>query len=277
MKKKKYDTYLKGVLYIMNRIKRIFLIILSFIFVIVSFWVYLKHEQTQNNKIEVLQNKIEILQTKLTSSDIQWREDSFNYLAIGNSITKHGICDYWWNEVGMAASNSQHDYYHLVFKDLKEKKEVVKSYAVNFSIWETQSADRAETLEVIEPYLDKKLNLVTIQLGENAVDLNTFQKDYVSLINYIKNASPNAQIIIVGDFWNYQERDIMKKEAADSCNVKYVNLDEIKDNSEYQCGLGTVVYDTEGNGHTVEHDGVAKHPNDKGMLYIANAIINSID
>lgn len=261
----------------MNKVKRIVLFSLSFAFVIVLFFFFLKHEQKQNKEIKALQNRIEVLQTKITSSDIQWTKDGFNYLAIGNSITKHGICDYWWNEVGMAASSAQNDYYHLVLKELKEKKESVKSYAVNFSIWETQSTDRAETLEILASYLDRKLDLVTIQLGENATDLNTFQKDYISLINYINDASPNAEIIVVGDFWSLEDRDTMKREVADECNIKYVSLDEVKDNAEYQCELGSVVYDAEGNKHTVDHDGVAKHPSDKGMLYIANTIIELID
>lgn len=31
-------------------------------------------------------------------------------------------------------------------------------------------------------------------------------------------------------------------------------------------------YDEEDNPHTVEHDGVTKHPNDKGVKWIANKI-----
>jgi hypothetical protein len=35
-------------------------------------------------------------------------------LAIGNSITTHGKCSYWWSNAGMAASDELHDYFHIV-------------------------------------------------------------------------------------------------------------------------------------------------------------------
>lgn len=46
-------------------------------------------------------------------------------------------------------------------------------------------------------------------------------------------------------------------EAVNNTGVQFVNLDEIKEKEEYQCGIGTVVYDFYGGGHTVEHEGVA--------------------
>lgn len=47
--------------------------------------------------------------------------NEFNYLAIGNSITQHGICDYWWNKHGMAASKEDKDYVHLVKNGIEDK------------------------------------------------------------------------------------------------------------------------------------------------------------
>jgi len=36
------------------------------------------------------------------------------------------------------------------------------------------------------------------------------------------------------------------------------------------------VYDNSGNSHIVEHKGVAKHPNDKEMRRIANAVLLAV-
>lgn len=47
--------------------------------------------------------------------------NEFKYLAIGNSITQHGICDYWWNKHGMAASREDRDYVHLVKNGIGDK------------------------------------------------------------------------------------------------------------------------------------------------------------
>ena len=44
--------------------------------------------------------------------------DTFKYLAIGNSITQHGINEYWWDQMGMAATRSDRDYYHIVVSEI---------------------------------------------------------------------------------------------------------------------------------------------------------------
>ena len=48
------------------------------------------------------------------------------------------------------------------------------------------------------------------------------------------------------------------------------------DNKKYYCGLGAEVYDTNGDVHIVEHNGVSTHPGDNGMQAIADEIIISI-
>lgn len=207
---------------------------------------------------------------------IEYSEDSFNYLAIGNSITYHGTCDYWWNEgVGMAASSNTKDYVHLLADYLnKEIKKDVTTYSYNFYTWEVQSADRAETLTLLDGLLNEKLDLVTIQLGENASDISTFEADFIELIKYIKNASPKAQIIVLGEFWLDSNKDIAKKNACKTCEIPFVDLSEIQGVTEYQAGLGTIVYDADGNEHVIEHEGVAAHPGDKGMEWMAKATLN---
>lgn len=231
--------------------------------------------------IQSLQNEILLLKKNskndFSNDKIKWSADSYNYLAIGNSITYHGLCSYWWNAVGMAASDIDHDYVHLTIKHLKEKRDDVNSYIYNFNAWERQCEDRDETLESIEPYLDKALNLVTIQLGENTKELKTFKNDFISLINFIKNKAPNAEIVVIGDFWKYKNRDSLKQRAASECNVRFANLDKIADNRDYFCGMKTKVYDALGNKHIVKHHGTSVHPGDKGMEFIAKKIISELE
>ena len=176
----------------------------------------------------------------------------------------------------MAATSPENDYYHIVVNHLKEEKDDVSSNVYNFSIWETLYTDRAETLEVLDYYLGESLDLITVQLGENAQNLDTFESDFEYLINHIKEKCPSAEIIVIGDFWESENRDDMKKKAAEKCGVKYISLNEIKDNNEYQCGMGTEVYGEDGKAHIVEHSGVAAHPNDKAMKFIADKIIENI-
>lgn len=200
--------------------------------------------------------------------------DTFNYLAIGNSITRHGITDFWWGYNGMAASDRQHDYCHLVLSYLEGKYDNVSLEILNFSVWESQAEDRDGTLtEYLEPVLNPDLDLITIQLGENVDDLETYEEDYVSMIRFIRSKAPNARILVVEDFWTVEERNEMEFTACALTDAEYVSLDGIASNSDYYCGLGTTVYDKYGNEYTVEHEGVAMHPGDAGMAAIAERII----
>lgn len=56
-----------------------------------------------------------------------------------------------------------------------------------------------------------------------------------------------------------------------------LSLNEIKGNANYLAGLGTIVYDQNGNGHVIEHEGVVVHPGDKGMKYIAEVVEKKIE
>ncbi len=238
---------------------------------------YLESLQTQVNELRAgvvpgIIPEVEIDDTGLMLNDLSG--DDYYYLAIGNSITTHEKTTYWWNKCGMAASDTDHDYYHLVLKYLKEHVDgKVVSDSFGFSFWETLSHDRNEMLPQLDPYLGEKVDLVTIQLGENAMDLSTYESDYVDLIEYIQDKSPNAKIIVVGDFWFVDGRDALKESAVKKTGVEYASIEYIVGNGNYQCGLGRIVYDDEGNEHTVEHEGVAIHPSDEGMKVIADSII----
>lgn len=222
-------------------------------------------------QISAMQDEIDKLQGKVEYSDT-----AFNYLAIGNSITLHGLADYWWNEIGMAATTADNDYVHLVSDYLEETYGEVCFYAMNYFKWETQSHDRAETYETIDPYLSNKLDLITVQLSENVSDTTTFESDFEALLKYLSQKAPNAKILVIGDFWDSGEKEAAKRAATEKFGVQYISLDEIKGNPEYQCGIGTTVYDKEGRPHVVEHNGVAGHPGDKGMRYIADKIIEGL-
>lgn len=141
---------------------------------------------------------------------------------------------------------------------------------------EVQSEDRAETLSSLDELMSDKIDLVTIQLGENASDLNTFEADFEELIRYIQNGAPNAQIVVIGDFWEVRHRDSMKEYACEVCGVDFVSLDEIKEKGTYRCGIGTIVFGEDGNPHTVEHEGVANHPGDEAMMWIAKRVFMKV-
>ena len=162
---------------------------------------------------------------------------------------------------------------NLVKKYIEQTYGECVSYAYNLSCWEGVE-QRSDTLELLDPYLDEKLDLVTIQLGENAISFDTFTSDMVELIDYVRSKCPNAQIIIIGEFW-YSERNEYRKKAAEQTSCAFADLSEIIGDSEYQSKAGTVCYLKDGTTVEVSEE-AATHPGDKGMVYIANKVIELI-
>ena len=200
-----------------------------------------------------------------------WPADSFNYLAIGNSLTRHQINAYWWNDIGMAASDAEHDYFHLVCAGLRQRFGKVEARAVNFSIWERTGHDRDQALTDLDGLLDERLSLVTVQLGENVRDYATYQADYVSLLRHIgRKTGGRARILVIGNFWS---EDDVRSAAAAAVGAEYLSLKAAHGDPKYQSRLGAVVFDAEGRGHVIEHAGVASHPGDAGMAFIADKVL----
>lgn len=65
----------------------------------------------------------------------------------------------------MAVTTEEKDYVHLVTSALD-----AQSYAYNFATWEMMGYDRGETLSLLDGLLRDELDLITIQLSENASD-----------------------------------------------------------------------------------------------------------
>ncbi len=259
---------------------------------------FLRHEKDQNEAIRELaeqvialqeekqaaadravsEEKLSELENRITCLEIrdEASEADYVYLAIGNSITVHAPNEVWWNETGMAASETDRDYVHQVAAYCSGRQGKTAVFPLYFYVWETTGEKREEQLALLDPYLDTKPQLVTIQLGENVEDLTDFEHDFEALIRYVQERAPQARILVIDDFWTYPERSRMKQEAAEKTGTEFVSLEEIRDNPEYQAGIGAVVYDAEGNPHIVENKDVAGHPGDKGMQEIADRVTEKL-
>ena len=196
-------------------------------------------------------------------------------LCIGNSITIHEKCRYWWDKRGMCATTRENDYIHQLLELLGSKMNIVIK-AVNFSIWEMMANDRAEVMPLIRRHLTTGFDLVATQLGENVKDQTTFEDDFLELLEYIRKKSYKAKILIIGNIWENKELEEKKKNVAEKAGVIYISLQELWA-TEYQAGMGISVQGDDGCWKTVEHQGVAKHPGDKAMRIIAERIKESLD
>ena len=232
--------------------------------------------KAKDEQISALQAELDAVKAQLDTAptpDSSPDDDTFRYLALGNSLTWHRLCDYWWNECGMAASRAENDFVHVVAKGLEERYDKVECKAYNFSVWEITAHDRIQTVQVIDAMLTEDLDLITLQLSENVTDMTTFAKDFEELVKYIKAKCPRTQLVIVDEFWDPTKANI-KKGIAEKQGVAFADLSAIRGKKEYQSAMGATVYDEQGNAHVVDHVGVSGHPGDKGMKYIGEAILD---
>jgi hypothetical protein len=235
-----------------------------------------KEVSSLQNKIYELSNNNDEINGFISSVS----DESFDYLAIGNSITAHMACDYWHGDWGMAASSEEMDYYHLVVNELEaDLSKPINSLAYNYCIWETQSYDRSETWTLLDELLTSGIDLVTVQMSENVNDFSTFKSDFQSLIRHIQEkCGQDVIIIIIDDYWDDDKSEIKRSivEELKDPNIMFVDLSDIRGDSEYLCKLGTIIYGSDGAAYENEHEGVAAHPGDKGMKVIADRIINCV-
>lgn len=198
-----------------------------------------------------------------------YEKNAFNYFAIGNSITVIPDLDR-----GICATKIENDYFNLVTKFLKNKYKKVVAHPYNYAFWE-RSSNRNSVLNLLDVYLDKNLNLVTIQLGENVSDKSTFEQDLVDLIKYVKQKAPKSQIIIIGDFWDLEKNNI-RKNAAEKTGCHFADFSEIIGETKYQSKGGTICYRNNGNTYIVSKE-METHPSDNGMKYISDKVIKQIN
>lgn len=208
------------------------------------------------------------------------KQTPFCWLALGNSLTRHGLTSFWWNDVGMAATTAERDYVHQVSAYLRARYGDIITETFNFADWERGTPDvphgRREKLGQLDGYLSGRPDLITIQLSENALDTSTFAEDTVDLLRYLREKAPQADLVLIDDFWS-EEKSELKRKAADVCGVPFVSLRGMRSDASYLCGMGTTVYDAAGLPHTVDHPGVAAHPGDKGMRFMAERIIETLE
>ena len=128
---------------------------------------------------------------------------------------------------------------------------------------------------MLNVFLSDKLDLATIQLGENVADTTTFEPDLEALIAYVQQRAPKAKIIVIGDFWD-KKRDAMRREAAANKNVAFADISAVIGDKAYQSKEGTECELSDG---TVRKVSKAEetHPGDKGMAYIAEKVIEKLD
>ena len=212
-------------------------------------------------------------------------DGAFDYLAIGNSVTENPVYGgTWWGDWGMAASSEDRDYVHLVKAGIEENYPACNLQVLNFRVWEQPIYDREDHLEYLDGFLSENTDLVTVQLGENITNMGEMDeeerrkaltKDYGNLISFLFEKAPHAKVIVLGSVWTEDFRDSVIEEVCRDKGAAFLSLKEIQ-KDEYRIGNETVT-GADGKEHEITDPGVALHPNDRGMAYIADRILEALD
>lgn len=196
-------------------------------------------------------------------------------LILGNSITRHGPkADIGWTgNWGMAASAEEKDFVHLIEKGLTEKAGAdtkPKVLAVNIAEFERNYATYDVAAKLKEPAAFGA-DLIILAIGENVPALTTddakaqFKSSVVKLLAALKgNRSP--RIIVRSSFWANPAKDEVLKQVAQETGGVFVDISALgKDESNYARSE-----------RPFKNEGVARHPGDKGMQAIADAILSAV-
>jgi len=192
--------------------------------------------------------------------------DGIKIAFIGNSITRHGPAPAlgWYGDWGMAASCRKKDYVHQVLDGLWSRGSAVQCCICNASQWERGYGDGFK-LGFFDPVRAFNPDILVMRVVENCpltdFNLQMFEEAYGSLIEYIKGEA--EKVILTTSFWQHPGDEAIRA-VAQRNGYPCIYLGQLGERDEMKA-VGKFT-----------HTGVAAHPGDKGMAYIAQAILKEI-
>ena len=189
-------------------------------------------------------------------------------LFAGNSITWHSYAPQigWTNNCGMAASETEKDYVHILMRKIKEKNPDAAFCITQVADWEREFMHGEDTYEKDEAGREFGADLIIMRCVENCpydnFNSEKFIEEYKKLMEFL-DKDKKARFIITTGFWKHTGDDSIRKVAKET-GGPLVELGDLGELDEMKAiGL-------------FEHNGVANHPGDKGMQAIADRIFEVI-
>jgi hypothetical protein len=192
-------------------------------------------------------------------------------LFIGNSLLLGN------GSFGMSASDSNHDYYHYITQKIISYNPSFTATKFIGSPWEGYSSlsDQYIWMEnKLLPNLSSELDLIVIQLGDN---VNTpekaaiFQQGSITLLKYIMQHCPKADVVWAGTWFSTKPNQAFISAACSDTGAIFIDISDLYV-SKYESAIGDIITHIDGTKTTITDKGVAEHPNNAGMLAIANRI-----
>lgn len=195
-------------------------------------------------------------------------KSDFSLLVIGNSLALHEKNEAigWNHESGMVASSLKHDYVHLLAKKISNARNTnINVTIINAAEFERniKSVNLSRFEETEEPF-----DAVIVQLGENIsdYDLTIYENSIVENISQLFSLyNADVKIICLPFWFSAKENEIFTKIAIDNnlyiCDLSHIGM--VADSF--------ASYDVK-----YENEGIGKHPGNKGMERISEAMFSVI-
>ena len=202
--------------------------------------------------------------------------EPFKILIIGNSITYHGVSEKigWNHKSGMAASDINNDFAHIIFK---KTEKLMPTKKICMRISNLAGFERnfpTYNFKLLDNLANYNPDIIIFQLGENTSfdKLKTpilFESKYIDLINYIKKDKHPVIICTTPFFPSLEKNEIIEQVAiktksylADLSHLTLLDKENyVKNEINYQ-----------GNKSDWKVSGIGVHPGDYGMKNIARQI-----
>ncbi|WP_332456526.1 SGNH/GDSL hydrolase family protein [Petrimonas sp.] len=188
-------------------------------------------------------------------------------LILGNSIVAHDPAPEigWHYDWGMAASSRDSDFVHILSSNIHEMDTSVIVLSGNLSVYENNYD--TYNLEQLIDYRNFNPDMLILKISENVTYQKgmeqTFISSYNKLLKYIAPSDSTVKIIVEG-FWPTPINGMIEQYAKDN-NLVFVKLADLYMDDKTNTAIGLF-----------EHEGVGRHPSDKGMRNIANRIWSQI-
>ncbi len=192
---------------------------------------------------------------------------------LGNSITMHGPCPpvQWAGNWGMAASEQEKDYVHVMLNSLaKLKGKKPATMIANIADFERGHA----TFDVdanFKKFFDFKPDIVVVAIGENVPPLSSeeakakYKAGFLRLLEAIKKGG-QPTILVRSCFWADPTKDEIMRQCCTAVGGVFVDASS----------LGRDGSNAARDERTLPHGGVAGHPGDKGMQALADALLRAM-
>ncbi|MCB1226493.1 MAG: SGNH/GDSL hydrolase family protein [Verrucomicrobiales bacterium] len=194
-------------------------------------------------------------------------------LFLGNSITLHQPAPSigWQGKWGMAASAETKDYVHLTLEALAQSAGHAPDHLVkNIAAFERNP----ETFDIEKELADARAfrpDLIILAIGENAPAISTPEQQaalQAHVTDLLKTVCGTAKtrLLVRTNFWANPAKDAALTAACETVGGTLVNISAL---SKEEANYARSEQD-------FEHTGVAKHPGDRGMAAIAQALLEAL-